>query len=372
LSDSAHPGPDAPRDLIVVSSGLELDGGGRAVAGRLLAASCAAFARERGVGLQLLSLAGLDGFETDVRARGFGGHQRALALDLWRRQMAARKVACVYDLLGPARAQAWLPGPLRTPYLVAIYGVEVWSPLPRARYRALARASIRLSPSQFTLDEARRANGDFGSVEVVPLCLEERPPAGEIDHALLERAGTGYLLIVGRIVSTERYKGHDELLAAFPQLLTMAPGARLVVAGEGDDRDRLQARAAAMGLSGQVLFTGFVSEATLVELYRRAAVFVMPSRGEGFGLVYLEAMRAAKPCVAARGTVASEVIADGETGLLVDGSDGAALAATLARLLCAPEAAADMGQAGRRRFDQVFTPRRFRERLWPLLERLTA
>ena len=93
-----------------------------------------------------------------------------------------------------------------------------------------------------------------------------------------------------------------------PPLLAARPGARLVVAGDGDDRPRLEARAAALGLGGAVLFTGFVSEATLAELYRRAAVFVMPSLGEGFGLVYLEAMRAGKPCVAARGSAAEEVV----------------------------------------------------------------
>jgi phosphatidylinositol alpha-1,6-mannosyltransferase len=359
------------RDLIFVSSGLELDGGGRALAGRLLAGCCASFAGEHSLQWSLLSLAGLDGFSADPRARSFGGRQRALAFAVWKRQLASRRVACVYDLLGPARAQAWLPPPLRAPYLVAILGVEVWCRLSGDRYRALQRATIRLSPSEFTREEAHKANQDLGPVEVLPLCLEDRPPAGDVDTAVLDRAGSGFILIVGRIVATERYKGHDQLLAAMPRLLARAPGARLVVAGDGDDRGRLEALAAEMGLSRQVLFTGFVSEATLAELYRRAAVFAMPSRGEGFGLVYLEAMRAAKPCVAARGAVAAEIIADGETGLLVDPLDPAALAAAVGRLLTAPELAGRMGEAGRRRFEQFFTPRHFRRRLRPLLERLT-
>jgi phosphatidylinositol alpha-1,6-mannosyltransferase len=360
------------RNLIFVSSGLELDGGGRALAGRLLASHCAAYAREQGTGFSLLSLAGLDGFSADPRARGYGGRQRALALAVWRLQLARDRAAFVYDLLGPARAQAWLPRPMRAPYMVAIYGVEVWRRLSGDRYRALERATIRLSPSDFTAEEVRKANRELGPVEVLPLCLEERPPAGEVDAALLERAGQGYVLIVGRIVATERYKGHDELLAAMPRLLAAAPGARLVVAGEGDDRARLERRAAEMGLAARVLFTGFVSEATLAELYRRAAVFALPSRGEGFGLVYLEAMRAAKPCIGARGAVAAEVIADGESGLLVDPLDPAALADALGGLLTDPPLAAAMGEAGRRRWQRLFTAERFRERLWPLLDRLTA
>ena len=371
------------RDLIFVSAGLELDGGGRALAGRLLAAGSAAFAAERGVGWSLLSLGGLDGFAGDSRARGFGGQQGALALAAWRRQLAGGRVACVYDLLGPARVQAWLPPPVRAPYMVTLYGIEVWRRLSGVRRRALRRATVRLATSAYTLAEARQMNGDMGPVEVLPLCLEERPPAGEVDAALLERAGRDFLLIVGRMAATERYKGHDQLLAAMQRL--QADGTvrlhlqadeslrpRLIIAGDGDDRPRLEALAAALGVSGSVTFTGFVSEATLAELYRRAAVFVMPSRGEGFGLVYLEAMRAGRPCVAARASAAAELIEDDESGLLVDPLDPAALAAALARLLASPELADRMGQAGRRRFERLFTPERFRARLWPFLERLTS
>ncbi len=387
-----------------VSAGLELDGGGRALAGRLLAAGSAAFAKEHGIDWRLFSLGGLDGFTGHAAgavAQGFSGRQGALAIAVWRRQIAHRRVACVYDLLGPARVQAWLPAPLRAPYLVAIYGIEVWRRLSGLRARALRRATIRLATSNHTLAAARAANADFGPVEVLPLCLEERQPAGAVDAALLDRAGQGYLLIVGRMAATERYKGHDQLLQALPRLTAAmraagpptaggsrslpsadqaalphppAPGGppRLVVAGDGGDRPRLEALAAALGVSGQVLFTGFVSEATLAELYARAAAFAMPSRGEGFGLVYLEAMRAGKPCVAARAGAAAEIVVDGETGLLVDPLDVEEIAAALGRLLAFPAAARAMGEAGRRRLEQRFTPERFRARLWPLLDRLTG
>jgi len=367
--------PTPPRrDLVFVSAGLELDGGGRALAGRLLAAASAAYARERGIRWSLLSLGGLDGFAPGGGARGFAGRQGALALAVWRQQLAAgQAIALLYDLLGPARTQAWLPAPLRAPYLVALYGIEVWRPLSGSRSRALRHATVRLATSSHTVVEARAANRDFGPVEVLPLCLEERPPAGEIDGALLDRAGHGFLLIVGRMAATERYKGHDQLLQAMTRL--PADGyvrPRLIIAGDGDDRPRLETLAASLGLSGEVLFTGFVSEATLAELYARAAVFVMPSRGEGFGLVYLEAMRAGRPCVAARASAAAEIVADGETGLLVDPLDPEAIAGAMGRLLAAPDLARAMGEAGRRRLERQFTPRRFRERLWPLLDRLTG
>jgi len=361
------------RDLMFVSAGLELDGGGRALAGRLLAAGSAEFARQHGIDWRLFSLGGLDGFGTGDVAHGFSGNQGALALAVWRRQIAHRRVACVYDLLGPARVQAWLPAPLRAPYLLAIYGIEVWRRLSGLRARALRGATVRLATSNHTLAAARAANADFGPVEVLPLCLEERPPAGKVDAALLDRAGHGYLLIVGRMDATERYKGHDQLLQALPRPPASGGGPpRLVIAGDGGDRPRLEALAASLQVSGQVLFTGFVSEATLAELYARAAAFAMPSRGEGFGLVYLEAMRAGKPCLAARAGAAAEIVVDQETGLLVDPLDVEEIAAALGRLLASPEAARAMGEAGRRRLERCFTPQRFRERLWPLLDRLTG
>jgi glycosyltransferase involved in cell wall biosynthesis len=166
----------------------------------------------------------------------------------------------------------------------------------------------------------------------------------------------------------ERYKGHDELLAALADL----PAARLVVAGDGDDRGRLEARARSLGLEDRAAFTGFVSEATLAALYSRCAAFVMPSRGEGFGLVYLEAMRAGKPVVAARGSAAEEIVVDGVTGLLVDPEDRAALAGAVAALLDDPEKAERMGMAGRERYRDEFGWERFYSRMEGLLERLCA
>lgn len=358
------------RDLVFVSAGLDLDGGGRALAGRLMARTCAGLAREWRVGFEILAL-GRSGAPDGCPARYFGADQRALALEVWRRQWRDRRSACVYDLLGPARIQAWLPAPVRAPYLVPLYGIEVWRPLGWDRRRALANAAVVFSISEHTLERARPFCPGLNGVPVLPLALEERALKGSPDEALLGRLSEGFLLIVGRMASGERYKGHDQLLEAMPRLLAAHPGARLVVAGDGDDRPRLEARAAALGLGESVAFPGFVDEATLAELYRRCAAFVMPSRGEGFGLVYLEAMRAGKPCIAARGSAADEVVEDGATGLLVD-QEPEALAAAAKTLLDQPELARRMGEAGRQRWRERFGEARFRERLRPLIERLVA
>lgn len=359
------------RGIILVSAGLSLRGGGTARVGRLLCRGTAAYAAARGIPFRVLHLGSplagdeaLDGLPIDH----FAGNTRRLALSLWRCQLGGACPALVYDFLGPARVQAMLPRRSRAPYLVFLHGIEVWRPLSWDRRRSLDNAAVLLVNSDYTRQRARRFH-PLPRAEVLPLALEEDLPPGEPDQDLLERLGQGYVLIVGRMAESERYKGHDELLDALRLLRRSHPGTRLVVAGDGDDRPRLQARSAALGLGEAVAFTGFVSAATLAELYRRAAAFALPSRDEGFGLVYLEAMRAGRPCVALRGTAAAEVVRDGETGLLVDAGPEA-LAAALLRLLEDPALGTRMGAAGRELWCRELRSPAFHRRLDVHLDRL--
>lgn len=319
------------------------------------------------MGFRLLSLDGSGLPEGDVPVRGFAGDQRALAMAVWKDQLKDRRTAYVFDLLGPARTQAYLPGPLRAPYLIPLYGIEVWRPLEWDRRRALAHARVVFSISGYTLERAK-GYAPVGGAAVVPLALEERRPEGAVDAPLLARIGKGFLLIVGRMDPRERYKGHDQLLEALKEVEDV----HLVVAGDGGDRERLEHKAKTLEIGDRVTFTGFLSEATLAELYRRCAAFVMPSRGEGFGLVYLEAMRAGKPVLAARGSAAEEIVIDGKTGFLVDPDDREELRAALERLVGRPGEAKRLGENGFDRWRREFGIESFRERLEPLLERLVG
>jgi len=169
-----------------------------------------------------------------------------------------------------------------------------------------------------------------------------------------------FALIVGRMAAEERYKGHDLLVDVWPRVIDEVPAAQLVVVGEGDDVRRLQARAAALG--GHVRFTGRVSSEALAALYRRCAFFAMPSAGEGFGLVFLEAMRAGKACIGGAGA-AAEIISDGVTGLVVDPSSPADVLAAVVRLFRESETRERMGRAGAARAASEFTEARFADRL---------
>jgi len=162
------------------------------------------------------------------------------------------------------------------------------------------------------------------------------------------------------MIAAERYKGHDQVIDAWPAVVARVPDAQLVIVGTGDDRPRLMNKAEQSSAAASILFTGFVPDATLDTLYRRAALFALPSRGEGFGLVYLEAMARGVPCVGSIHDAAREVIADGETGRLVDQGDVGALAEAIAALLIDETQRLAMGEAGRLRVRDCFTFEHFR------------
>jgi phosphatidylinositol alpha-1,6-mannosyltransferase len=127
------------------------------------------------------------------------------------------------------------------------------------------------------------------------------------------------LLIVGRMDGRERYKGHDRVIEALPKL-TSRDGRRVVflVSGDGNDRRRLENAAAAAGVSDRVRFVGEVLPASLPDLYRSADLFVMPSTGEGFGIVFLEAMACGTRALGLAAGGAPDALGDGELGILVD------------------------------------------------------
>jgi len=244
-----------------------------------------------------------------------------------------------------------------------LVGVEVWKPLTLLQRRALLRASRLIGISRHTVGEFRRANPEFADTETVvchpglPSAAEEARPAAKTCEAAL---------IVGRMAISERYKGHDTLLEVWSDVLREIPGARLVVAGDGDDQARLQAKASSLGLGRSIEFRGHVSSGALDSLYKRMCFMVMPSRGEGFGFVFLEAMRHGKPVIAGVGA-GSEIVDNGRTGFVVDPGDRAALTSAVVRLFRDEDLRLGMGERARVRFNENFTSDHFRERLRPVL-----
>jgi len=288
------------------------------------------------------------------------------------RLQSLRRVNWVlFTHVGIARAQTKVPRQFRRPYGVFLHGIEAWSATLDSERRSVLRdARVRIAISPHTARRVAAAHPDLPALETCLLALlpdEEHPDRVPADVRV--DYGPHAVVIIGRMSSTERYKGHDQLILAWPRVLAEVPDASLVMVGRGDDVDRLRAKAAAVGLGRSIQFPGFLSDAAVRAVMRSAAVFAMPSRGEGFGLVYLQAMRAGIACLGSRDDAAADVIVDGETGLLVPRQEPEAIAGALARLLTDEPMRRRMGDAGRRRFENVFTYPRFRARLAGLLAR---
>jgi phosphatidylinositol alpha-1,6-mannosyltransferase len=305
------------------------------------------------------------------------GHERPDAADKFRfgmeiagRQIFDRPEWILFSHLGLARVARYLPGRLETPYAVFLHGIECWAPLPEEDLAILRRASLRVANSNYTAQRTLGANPGIGEIEVCPLALPDTPEIARSPSAG-ENRRTPSLLVVGRLSSTERYKGHEELIRAWPAVARQVPGARLVIVGDGDDAPRLRSLGTELARDS-VEFTGFLPRVDLERRYSEAMAFAMPSRGEGFGLVYLEAMAAGLPCVGSIRDAASEVIANGETGVLVDPDNPDAMGRAIVDLLRNPAGARQMGEAGRLRLASHFSYEQFRERMTGLLHRAFA
>ena len=299
------------------------------------------------------------------------GSQGRFALQLWWELSRRRHDLVFFDLVGLARAlqvPCLRPGPRRT--AIFVHGIELTRAHAGSRAAALSKAWRVLTNSRTTAASVEALLPTLrGRIRPVLLCID--PERTEL-WARAERGSAPprepAALIVGRLWSVERGKGHDQLIEAWPAVCRRVRGAQLWVVGDGDDRSRLEAKAREAGVGDSVRFLGRVGDAELGTLYRRAALFTMPSRQEGFGLTYAEALWHGLPCIGSTADAAAEVIRDGETGLLVSYGDVPALAEAVASLLEAPDRRRRMGDAGARHAREHFAYERFRADLLAALE----
>ena len=228
------------------------------------------------------------------------------------------------------------------PSMLLLHGIEAWTPPPsRVRRAAVKSADWVLAVSQFTLERfAAWARMPSERGIVLPCCVDlTRFTPGQPSPAVLEKYGIGsgtIVLTLGRLSSAERYKGVDELLKILPILRAQVPDIVLVVAGGGDDRGRLQAKARQLGVEAHVRFTGYVRDDEIADIYRAARVFTLAGHGEGFGIVLLEAMACGVPTVASTLDGSFEAIGRGELGVPVDPTQAGSLVAGVLEALQRP------------------------------------
>jgi glycosyltransferase involved in cell wall biosynthesis len=179
-----------------------------------------------------------------------------------------------------------------------------------------------------------------------------RPIRGVRDDVIAElglHRSAHIVTMVGRLT---RQKGIEDLLHAASFLRDAVPDARFLILGQGELRVRLRRTVANLDLRENVRFLGFRRD--VPRILAASDLMVLPSHWEGFGLVLLEAMAQGIPVVGTRVGAIPEVVADGETGLLVPPHDAETLATAILRMLTYPAIAREMGRAGRRRLEEHF------------------
>jgi len=351
----------------------ELDApGGVQRAGRHLAAVMTEFASSRAMECRILSLndqAEQQRLNVTGRDIVFTGSNRAKGEFLRAALRAARRAASKgkrapkvviagHPNLAPvARAMQLVAPRLRS--AVSTHGVEVWQPLPRIRRGALKKADVVLAPSRYTANHLAADQGiDAQNIRVLPWGLDpqfEVLAVGAAKSAPPAHFPQGQVVLtVGRWRADERYKGMDTLITALPRLLTRWPELQLAAVGEGDDRAWLADLAEENGVNLHVHFLSGLSYAELAACYGHCDIFALPSRGEGFGLVYLEAMACGKPVIGGAHGGAPEVIEDSKTGYLVEHGDPAQLAMAIETLLADPQLREEMGRRGKKRVENEF------------------
>jgi asparagine synthase (glutamine-hydrolysing) len=234
--------------------------------------------------------------------------------------------------------------------LLVVHGIDVWAPPPGFQRhglvnllrRLLARVDDVIAVSQVTANRLMAWSAiAAGRFHILPNCVDPTLFSPDLDTrglaARYDVAGCRVLLTVGRLAGAERYKGFDEVLEVLPSLRQEYTDLRYIIGGDGEDRNRLEARARELGVADIVRFAGYVPEADKAALYTLADAYVMPSRGEGFGIVFLEALASGVPAVGSRIDGSREALLGGRLGALVDPDNREELAAAIRAALARPK-----------------------------------
>ena len=269
----------------------------------------------------------------------------------------------------PAR---WLAARHGVPYGVIVYGTElllIQEKIRRSRFKRgtagsmIGTARVLVAISGWTADLAREVLALLDlevPVETVPLGTTPSHFRPGVDASAVRAKyglhGGPWLLTVARL---QWHKGIDTVMQALPAIRARHPNARYAVAGSGELRPQFEGLAQQLGLGETVRFLGAVPDAELPALYNAADLYVGASRrvellAEGFGISLVEASACGLAVVGGRSGGVPDAVRDGETGVLVDPEDPAAVAAEIIALLANPERRTQLGSAGRKAVESYY------------------
>lgn len=331
--------------------------GGIQEAGRLTAVALQKIASKWGWSTEFLALNDprgpqvLSPGEMEIPFQGFCRSKLRFALAAM--QIAAgetRMVLAAHPHLAVPGAQMKLLN--RDLKMLAIsHGIEVWEPLSWFRRIAFQRSDLFLAPSRYTAEKiAQEQSVPRNRIRRLPWPLSpgiirmiECP-----GQMLLPPAFPRGLVVVtvARLAASEKYKGVDKLIQAVARLRTDFKNLHLVVVGGGNDLARHVQLAADLRISDGVHFFDNLSREEIAGCYSRCDIFALPSTGEGFGLVFLEAMAFGKPVIGGAAGGIPDIVEDGKNGYLVAAGDLGQLCQALTVLLSNEQLRVELGDKG--------------------------
>ena len=256
----------------------------------------------------------------------------------------------------------------RSRRILLVHGIEVWGrPSSFKRWAVSRFASEIVSVSRFTM---RRMCESYGITEerfrILPNAVDVDVPgvAGEASGQKLE--GEHRLLSVSRLGEPDRYKNVDKVLRALLVIRKSYPDTHYYVVGAGALVSEYQGLARELGVAGHVHFLGTIDDSTKDALYAASDIFVLPSTGEGFGIVYLEAWRYGIPVICSDQDAASEVVRDGVDGFCVP-PEPDRIAASVMTLFADPPLRRSMGASGQQRLHERYSHERIHKRIEEIL-----
>ena len=227
----------------------------------------------------------------------------------------------------------WAKRAFGTPFTLVAHGIDVHEDRLSSARRAGLRAADRVvAVSSWTRQRVLAIGGiEPARVAVLPNTVDEARftvtarPEGLARRYNLQ-AVEKVILTVARLDPDEGYKGYDRIVEALPAVQAACGPVRFLLVGQGDDGARLEAMARDLGVAHALTLAGFVPDDELADHYRLADVFAMPSTGEGFGIVFLEAMACGTPVLAGNCDGSVDALDGGRLGKLVDPMDVDAIA----------------------------------------------
>lgn len=273
-------------------------------------------------------------------------------------------------------AAYWLHSLRGIPYWAIAHGVEAWNIQRPALQKALKNADRILAVSSYTRDRLLQEQQlDPEKVLLLPNTFDsDRFQIASKPLYLLKRYGLSLdqkiILTVGRLDSQEQYKGYDRLLKALPTIIEYIPQVHYLIVGKGDDRPRVEQLIQQLNLQHHVTLAGFIPDSELCDHYNLCDVFAMPSKGEGFGIVYLEALACGKPTLGGNQDGAIDALCHGNMGALVNPDDVGAIAKTIIQILQGTYANPIVYQpeALRQQVIDIFGMKRFQQTLAEIMQ----